>query len=82
MSVSRQCFFGLATDGKWYMQLGNDEHDWNEIDCTWYGPFDSQEQADDYRCDNFSNPGGAEIDDGGKMAPPKDCQKPQSSRFW
>lgn len=82
MSVSRKCAFVLATDGKWYMQLGNGEYDYDDIDCTWYGPFDSEEQADEYLYNNFSNPGGSEIDDSGKMAPPVDCQKPQSSRFW
>jgi hypothetical protein len=76
MSVSRQCLFMLATDAKWYMQLGNHEYAYDDWNSTWYGPFDSQELADQYLYDNFDSTSGAEIDDRSNKAPPVDVERP------
>jgi hypothetical protein len=82
MSVSRQCYIALATDGKWYMQLGDFEYAFNACDCTWHGPFNSENETNEYLSDNFTNPGGCEVDERGLMAPPAECKPPESSRFW
>lgn len=58
----------LATNGKWYLILGNNEHDEYE-DSTAYGPFPSEEAVDKY-ARRFSNSGGGDVDDSGRQAPP------------
>ena len=68
-SVSRFCEFWLASNGKWYMDLAHDEYG-EAYDATTYGPFNSEEAADKYLRDNFSNPGGASIDDSGDRSVP------------
>lgn len=68
-SRSRHCEFYKATDGKWYMELADREYG-EQRDATTYGPFLTQEAADDYLRDNFSNPGGSYIDRSGKRETP------------
>jgi hypothetical protein len=77
MSESRQCLYALATDGQWYLQIGDHEHCWDDWNCTWYGPFPSLEVADEYTYNNFTNTGGSEIDDRGTMEPPKEFTRPR-----
>jgi len=68
-SVSRHCDFYLAKDGKWYMELANDEYgEWE--DSTTYGPFNSEEAVEKYLDNNFSNPGGMGVDDSGDREVP------------
>jgi hypothetical protein len=43
MSQSRRCSRFLATDGKWYLILGDDEYCYDDDECTTFGPFDSNE---------------------------------------
>lgn len=80
MSTQRRCDFWKATDGKWYLLLGNFEYAEDEEDCTCYGPFSSQEAAEK-ELDNHSNPGGWNEDDSGKRPPPKNCRKRSASSF-
>ena len=70
MSCSRRCSFWLATDGKWYMALGNHEYAYDDADCTIYGAFASHEAAAEYIRRHHSNPGGSDIDDSGTQPPP------------
>ncbi|MFK4136749.1 hypothetical protein ACI2KR_31450 [Pseudomonas luteola] len=77
MSQVRRCGMVLASDGKWYMELGDFEYAFDSQDCTWYGPFDSEEAASTYLYHNFTNPGGGEIDDSGVEAPPKEFKRVQ-----
>lgn len=70
MSCSRQCLFYKAVDSKWYLQLGNHEYAYEDWQCTTYGPFVSQEAADNYLYECHSNPGGAEIDSTGMRPVP------------
>lgn len=58
----------LASNGKWYLILGNNEHDEYE-DSTAYGPFPSEAAVDKY-AQRFSNSGGGDVDDSGRQAPP------------
>jgi hypothetical protein len=69
-SLSRHCEFYLAVDGNWYMDLAGREYG-EQHDSTTYGPFRSQEAADEYLSDNFSNPGGDSVDDTGDRPVPK-----------
>lgn len=62
-SKSRHCSFFKASNGKWYLNLADEEYAGYE-DATTYGPFDSFEDADRF-LDQFSNPGGYNIDDRG-----------------
>ena len=86
MSMSRYCEIWKASNGKWYLDLADEEYgDWE--DSTTYGPFPSEDGA--YRhLRNFSNPGGFAVDDSGDLAPPKrspngsPVQKPGQSRSW
>ena len=71
MSVSRECCIYKATDDKWYLLLGDFEYAYDEEDCTTYGPFVSEEKADRFLSNNFSNPGGLDVDDSGESEPPK-----------
>lgn len=67
-SSSRHCSFYLASNDKWYMELGDSEYDERE-DSTTYGPFSSFAAAERY-LNNFSNPGGYDEDDSGTRPPP------------
>ena len=68
-SMSRHCFIYKAKNGKWYMELAPDEYG-EQHSADLYGPFNSEEAADDY-LDYFSNPGGLSLDKSGKMPVPK-----------
>ncbi len=68
-SMERYCAIYKAKDGKWYMDLAQDEYE--DYDrATTYGPFPSEDAAEKY-LDNFSNPGGWTSDDSGKRPVPK-----------
>jgi hypothetical protein len=69
-SQQRQCLIWKATDQKWYMELGNFEYAYDPKDCTNYGPFSSEQSAMD-ALDNFSNPGGCDVDESGIKPPPR-----------
>jgi hypothetical protein len=76
-SMSRYCDFYKTQDGKWYMDLANDEYgEWDE--STTYGPFSSEEATEKYLDDNFSNPGGMGVDDSGERSVP--TESPNGSR--
>lgn len=76
MSVSRRCDYFKAKDDQWYCTLGDDEHDYEDHECTTYGPFLSEEAADGYVSRNFSNPGGSCTDDSGTAAVPANAVSP------
>jgi hypothetical protein len=84
-SVPRYCDFYKAVNGKWYMNLANDE-DGGYRDSETYGPFESLDSAKKY-LHNFSNPGSYRTDDSGKKSVPthspngRPVQKPES-RTW
>ena len=68
-SMSRHCDIYKARDGKWYLELADNEYgEWDEANT--YGPFNSEEKADDYLSNNFSNPGGMGVDDSGDREVP------------
>jgi len=64
-SLSRYCDIYKTENGKWYMDLANNEYGGYE-DCTTYGPFNSEEDVETYLHDNHSNPGGMWTDDSGE----------------
>lgn len=68
-STQRYCGFYKAVNGKWYMDLANDEHG-EESDATTYGPFSSLDVGKDFLHHGFSNPGGYDMDDSGKKTIP------------
>jgi hypothetical protein len=70
MSMERRCDFIRANDLKWYLVLGENEHDYDDDDCLNYGPFDTEEQADDYLIEHFSNPGFSITDNSCVQDPP------------
>lgn len=78
MSSMRACSFWLANDGKWYLTLGNHEYAFEREDCTDYGPFDSEEEADRYLRNNFTNPGCSDTWDEGTADPPENPVRPRS----
>lgn len=69
-SVSRYCEIYKTRDGRWYMDVANDEHG-DEDDATTYGPFWSEEKAEKFLDDELSNPGGFAVDDSGKRQVPR-----------
>lgn len=86
-SVERYCSFWKASNGKWYLDLADREHG-EYRDATTYGPFPSEEAVDKFLSDNFSNPGGMDIDDSGEQSPPHKSPNgdpvrlPRSNRMW
>lgn len=69
MSMSRHCEIYKASDNQWYLELAEEEYgESDDADC--YGPFESEQAADKYLSDGFSNPGGLDIDDSGRRKPP------------
>lgn len=68
-SMSRHCMIYKDKKGDWWLELANREYG-DQNDATTYGPFDSEDQADDY-IRNFSNPGSVYIDRSGKRPVPK-----------
>lgn len=79
MSVSRRCDYFSATDGKWYILLGDEEHAWEDHECTAYGPFESMQSARKYVSDNHSNPGSYDVYSDGTEAPPLNPISPDDS---
>jgi hypothetical protein len=67
-SMMRYAAIWKASNGKWYLDLASDEYG-EYYDATTYGPFSDEEAAEDH-LDNFSNPGGLEVDDAGTNPPP------------
>lgn len=82
MNCSRRCDYFLAVDGNWYMTLGDREYSYDDHDCTNYGPFETEEATDQYRRDNFSNPGGGTISRDGVEPVPEDCVDPSPKRGY
>ena len=68
MSVERHCAIYLATDNKWYVELGDFEYA-HQNESTAYGLFDSQDAANG-ELDQHSNAGSIWTDDSGKAPPP------------
>jgi hypothetical protein len=69
-SVSRYCAIWKASNNGWYLDLANKEHGDYE-DATTYGYFRDEREAERFLDDNFSNPGGVDVDESGKEPPPK-----------
>jgi hypothetical protein len=69
-SVSRYAGIWKDSAGNWWLDLADEEYGEYE-DARTHGPFSSEDAADSYLSKNFSNPGGADVDDSGKKAPPK-----------
>jgi len=82
-SMQRYCGIFKAVNGKWYLDLADQEYGEYE-DAQRYGPFDSNEAVEKY-LDRFSNPGGGVTDDRGTAPVPhkspngSPIQKPQQS---
>lgn len=76
MSVQRRCDYTLASDGQWYLTLGDFEHAHDDRDRTVYGPFNSKEALDKWRCANHSNPGGMNTYEDDTMPVPKNVVSP------
>jgi hypothetical protein len=68
-SMQRHCAIYKAKNKKWYMELADDEYG-EQYDATTYGPFNTFKAVEDY-LDQFSNPGGMNIDKSGKKMVPK-----------
>jgi len=68
-SMSRYCGIWKANNGRWYLDLAPNEYDGYDKAIT-YGSFSSEEAAEKYLEDNFSNPGSMDIDDEGRHPPP------------
>jgi hypothetical protein len=75
MSMQRDCGIFKAVNNKWYLELGNREYSsWD--DCTIYGPFESEEGANQ-ELRKHSNPGSVSDDPSGtrkvptKVVPPR-----------
>lgn len=77
-SMSRYSAIWLANNEKWYLDLAPNEYG-EEEDADTYGPFSSEDAADKYLSDNFSNPGGGWVDDSGEKDPP--TQAPNGSKI-
>lgn len=76
MSLRRYCEIYKATDQNWYLLIGDEFEDAGPEDSSAHGPFASEDAAEEYRVNNFPNPGGYEIDDSGTQEPPKDVRRP------
>jgi hypothetical protein len=58
MSVQRGCDIVEYNRGKWYLFIAQDEYDFDFKTFELVGAFSTDERADDYICENYSNPGG------------------------
>ena len=67
-SMSRHCAIYKLNTGQWWMELADDEYG-EQWDSRVYGPFSSQEKAED-ELDQYSNPGSLYIDDSGERPNP------------
>lgn len=76
-SMSRYSAIWKANNGKWYLDLAPNEYG-EEEDADTYGPFGSEDAADSYLSNNFSNPGGGWVDDSGDREPP--TESPNGSK--
>lgn len=77
MSCSRRCSIWKATDGRYYVTVGDFEHAYDDSDCSTYGPFDDEDAAyDGARNSGPGNPGGYDLDDSGTEPPPTDFIRP------
>lgn len=82
MSCMRRCDIWKATDGKFYLLLGNFEHANDDEDCTAYGPFADEEQAFQRACNTGpGNPGGSDTDESGTQPPPLVFERPRRNFF-
>lgn len=70
MSMQRECDIWKASDGRWYMELGDFEYAEEPEDCTIYGPFNTEQQVM-VELSQHSNPGGYSLDDSGTRPPPR-----------
>jgi len=77
MSMTRRDYRWLATDGKWYHQLGDFEHAHEDDECTIYGPFNSEDDIDRHLSDHFPSTSMSETDDKGTQPPPEEPTKPR-----
>jgi hypothetical protein len=58
------------SESSWWLDLADEEHgEYHE--ATTYGPFRSEKKAGRYLSDEFSNPGGYNVDDRGTNPPPE-----------
>lgn len=69
MSMSRFCEIFQANNGDWFMDLAADE-DGERRDAFTYGPFVSEQAAEEYLADNHSNPGSLYADRSGDRPVP------------
>jgi len=76
MSKQRRCDFTKCVDGKWYLTLGDHEHAYDDSDCTVYGPFETEAEANQYR-QRFPNPGGSCTDSSGTEPVPANVTPPR-----
>lgn len=74
-STPRGCDIILADNGQWYLGINDIEGEYSDEDKSWYGGFLSEERAEKYLNDNFSNPGGWGVDDSGTRPNPKKYPK-------
>ncbi|KWU26431.1 hypothetical protein [Burkholderia cenocepacia] len=79
MSMQRRCDYTKCVDGKWYLTLGDEEHAWDDWNCTVYGPFETEEEASEF-CDLFSNPGGSSTFPDGTLPVPENVTHPDEER--
>ena len=71
MSMERRCDIWKATDGQWYIILGQWEYSYDDHECACHGPFESEKALEDWRFQfGGPNPGGGNWDDSGTVAPP------------
>ena len=64
MSCQRECGIIETSPGKWYLLLAHHEYgELNPHEASAYGPFKTEDAADDYLRDYFSNPGGLWVEE-------------------
>ena len=76
MSQLRRCDMYKATDGLWYLILGDSEYAYDDWNSTCYGPFTDVPAIDAYIRSNHSNPGQCCTDDSGSQQPPDEVVSP------
>lgn len=68
-SMQRDAFIYKAKDNNWYYFIAHEEYG-EYPDGSFYGPFSSEDEAQEHMMDNHSNPGGYSVDDSGKSPVP------------
>lgn len=63
MSTNSECLFIQVKTDQWFYVLEdynapNNAWDWREY-ATAYGPFKTEDEANEHLCDNHANPGGS-----------------------